>query len=141
MNLIKRIALLIGLTMSFFSASSFAQDLSETAIAERISPVGNVYLDGEIMTASQKSDSAEPAGPRSGEKIYNTYCVACHATGAAGAPVKGDAAAWQPRLAQGTDVLLTHAIQGFNAMPAKGTCSDCSDEEIAATVAFLTEGL
>ncbi len=141
MNLIKRIALLAGLTMSVFSASSSAQDLSEAAIAERIAPVGNVYLDGEITTVSQSSDSTEPAGPRSGEKIYNTYCVACHGTGAAGAPVKGDAAAWQPRLAQGSETLLKHAIQGVNAMPAKGTCSDCSDEEIASAVAFLTKGL
>ncbi|MGB5446053.1 MAG: cytochrome c5 family protein [Psychromonas sp.] len=141
MDFIKRITLLIGFAMSLFSVCGSAQDLSEVAISERIAPVGNVYLDGEIITASQKADSAEPAGPRSGEKIYNTYCVACHATGVAGAPIKGDAAAWQPRLAQGTETLLTHAIQGFNAMPAKGTCSDCSDEEIASTVAFLTKGL
>lgn len=141
MNLIKRITLLIGLTMSLFSASGFAQDLSEAAIAERITPVGNVYLDGEITTASQGTDSAEPAGPRSGEKIYNTYCIACHGTGAAGAPKKGDATAWQPRIAQGPETLLTHALEGFNAMPARGTCSDCSDEEIASTIAFLTKGL
>jgi len=140
-NLIKRITLLIGLTMSLFSASAFAQNLSEEAITERITPVGNVYLDGEIETASQQTESAEPAGPRSGEKIYNTYCVACHGTGAAGAPIKGNADAWQPRIAQGPETLLKHALGGFNAMPARGTCSDCSDDEIASTIAFLTKGL
>jgi len=140
-NLIKRTTLLIGLTMSLFSVSGFAQNLSEAAIAERISPVGNVYLDGEIATASQGTDSDEPAGPRSGEKIYNTYCVACHGTGAAGAPKKGDANAWQERVAQGPETLIKHAIAGLNAMPARGTCGDCSDDEIAATVEFLTKGL
>ncbi|HEY7865706.1 MAG TPA: cytochrome c5 family protein [Psychromonas sp.] len=141
MNLIKRITLLIGLTISLFSTAGFAQDLSEAAIADRIAPVGSVYLDGEIMTAKQDVDSAEPAGPRSGEKIYNTYCAACHATGVLGAPKKGDADAWQPRIAQGPETLLKHALEGFNSMPAKGTCSDCSEQEIVSTIAFLTNGL
>ena len=141
MNLIKRITLLIGLTISLFSTAGFAQDLSEAAIADRIAPVGNVYLDGEIVTAKQGEDSSEPAGPRSGEKIYNTYCVACHGTGVLDAPKKGDPDAWQPRVAQGPETLIKHAIAGFNAMPPRGTCGDCSDDEIAATVAFLTKDL
>jgi cytochrome c5 len=141
-NLIKRITLLIGLTISLFSTAGFAQDLSEAAIAERIAPVGSVYLDGEIMTAQQEpTEPAEPAGPRSGEKIYNTYCVACHGSGVLGAPKKGDADAWQPRIAQGPETLLKHALEGFNSMPAKGTCSDCSEQEIVSTIAFLTNGL
>ncbi|WP_198134728.1 c-type cytochrome [Psychromonas ingrahamii] len=141
MNLIKRITLLMGLTISLFSTAGFAQDLSEAAIAERIAPVGSVYLDGEIMTAQQSPVSAEPAGPRSGEKIYNTYCMACHATGVLGSPKKGDAAAWAPRIAQGAEIMLKHAIEGYNSMPAKGTCGDCSEQEIASTIAFLTAGL
>jgi cytochrome c5 len=136
-QLIKRITLLIGLTASLFTANAFA----EQEIADRIAPVGDVYLDGEIETANTASVSDEPAGPRSGDKIYNTYCVACHATGAAGAPIKGDAAAWAPRIAQGEETLVKHAIEGFNAMPARGTCMDCSDDEIVATVEFLIQGL
>ena len=90
-QLIKCITLLIGLTASLFTATAFAEE----DIAARIAPVGDVYLDGEIATASTKNESEEPSGPRSGEKIYNTYCVACHATGAAGSPIKGDADAWE----------------------------------------------
>jgi cytochrome c5 len=135
-QLIKRITLLMGLTVSLFSATAFAQ----TTIAERIAPVGNVYLDGDIATAST-ADASEPAGPRSGEKIYNTYCVACHGTGAAGAPIKGDSAGWVARVAQGEATLIKHAIEGLNAMPARGTCGDCSDEEMTATVKFLIKGL
>ena len=66
-QLIKRITLLIGLTASLFSAAVFAEE----EIAARIAPVGDVYLDGEIATASTANESSEPAGPRSGEKIYN----------------------------------------------------------------------
>lgn len=141
MTLIKRLSLLIAFSMSLFSATSFAQDLSDEAIASRIAPISDVYIDGEIATASTANNSDEPAEPRSGEKVYNTFCVACHGTGAAGAPIKGDAAAWAPRIAKGQDTLIKHALSGFNAMPAKGTCSNCSDDEIIATVKFLTEGL
>ena len=141
MYFIKPITLVISLTLSLFSMTSLAQDMSQAAIADRVAPVGGVYLHGEIETASQKTDSSEPAGPRTGEAIYNTYCVACHATGAAGAPMKGDAKAWQARVAQGPETLIKHAIAGLNAMPPKGTCGDCSDDEIAATVEFLTKGL
>lgn len=140
MQHIKR-PLLIPLAMSLLSIASFAQDFSEDAIAQRIAPVGDVYLDGEIATAETESSSTKTDGPRTAEKIYNTYCMACHATGAAGAPKKGDANAWQPRIAQGPETLLIHAIEGFNAMPAKGTCSDCSEDEIAATIEFITRGL
>lgn len=141
MTLIKRISLFIAFSVSLFSASSFAQDLSAQAIADRIAPVGDVYIDGEIATASAGGDSGEPAGPRSGEKIYNTFCVACHGTGAAGAPKKGDAVAWEPRVAQGEETLTKHAISGLNAMPPRGTCGDCSDDEIASTVKFLIKDL
>ena len=141
MALIKRLSLMIAFSLSLFSASSFAQDYSEGAIADRIAPIGDVYIDGEIVTASSKQAPAAPAGPRSGESIYNTFCVACHGSGLLGAPKKGDAAAWEPRVAQGQETLINHAILGFNSMPAKGTCSNCSDEEIASTVAFLIKDL
>lgn len=141
MTLIKRISLLLALCASLFSATSFAQDLSEEAIAQRIAPISDVYLDGEIETASTPTAPSEPAEPRTGEQVYNTFCVACHGTGAAGAPKKGDAAAWGPRIAKGEETLIKHALGGFNAMPAKGTCSNCSDDEIIATVQFLTNGL
>ncbi|MCG6200689.1 c-type cytochrome [Psychromonas antarctica] len=141
MYLIKPVTLVIILAISLVSTASFAEDLSKQAIAQRIAPVGNVYLHGDIATASQTADVIVASGPRSGEKVYNTYCVACHATGAAGAPLKGDALAWKPRVDQGMETLVKHATEGFNAMPARGTCADCSDEEIAATVKFLTAGI
>ena len=141
MTLIKRFSLFIALSITVLSASSFAQDFSEGAIADRIAPIGDVYIDGEIKTASSKQTSDTPAEPRSGESIYNKYCVACHGTGVLDAPKKGDADAWEPRVAQGQDTLIKHAIEGFNSMPAKGSCSNCSDDEIASTVKFLIKDL
>ena len=36
---------------------------------------------------------------------YQTSCFACHASGAAGAPLLGDAEAWESRLEKGMDAL------------------------------------
>ena len=71
-----------------------------------------------------------------GETIYKQSCFACHDTGAAGAPKRGDKAAWAPRLAQGPDVLYQAALKGMNAMPPRGG-SGASDAEIQAAVDYI----
>lgn len=70
---------------------------------------------------------------------YEKSCKLCHDSGLMGAPKTGDAAAWAPRLEKGNDVLLKHAIEGFNAMPPKGTCMDCSDEDLKQLIEKMTK--
>ena len=70
--------------------------------------------------------------------MYQASCFACHGTGAAGSPILGDKAAWAPRIAQGEEVLLDHALNGFNAMPPRGA-STFSDDEIKAIIAYMVE--
>lgn len=70
---------------------------------------------------------------------YEKSCKLCHDTGLMGAPKTGDAAAWAPRLEKGNDVLLKHAIEGFNAMPPKGTCMDCTDEDFEKLIEKMTK--
>ncbi|MEH6580673.1 MAG: c-type cytochrome [Halioglobus sp.] len=70
---------------------------------------------------------------------YNKSCVVCHASGAANAPKTGDAAAWEPRMAKGMDVLLQSVESGLNAMPPKGMCFDCSAEEYQAMIEFMAK--
>ena len=77
------------------------------------------------------------SGPMSGEQVYQTHCVACHGTGAAGAPKIGDAAAWKPRIAKGIDALLTSATNGLNAMPPKGLCMSCSQDELKGAIEYM----
>jgi cytochrome c5 len=55
------------------------------------------------------------------------------------APKKGDQAAWKPRLEQGTDVLVKHVTEGFNAMPARGLCMDCSAEDYKAVIDWMSK--
>ena len=75
----------------------------------------------------------------SGEQVYSTFCFACHTTGVSGAPLLGDAAAWEPRLAKGMDVLMANTVNGINVMPAKGTCMACSDAELQAAVDYMLD--
>ena len=83
-------------------------------------------------------DANAPKVLQSGQAVYNAVCVACHGTGAAGAPKAGDAGAWSARIAQGYDTLVQHAVQGIRAMPAKGGNPDLDDIEVARAVVFMT---
>ncbi len=107
------------------------------AVEENIKPVGTVIVGDEA--AAGADEAAAAAAPRSGEEVFNSACMACHATGAAGAPKVGDTAAWAPRIAQGMDTLVLHSINGLNAMPPRGTCADCSDEDLKAAVTYMVE--
>jgi cytochrome c5 len=68
--------------------------------------------------------------------------MACHATGAAGAPKLGDTVAWADRIAKGTDVLHDSGVNGIpgTGMMAKGGCMNCSDEEVIAAVDYMVDG-
>ncbi|WP_289117460.1 cytochrome c5 family protein [uncultured Idiomarina sp.] len=117
------------------SAASVQDDMSREAIAERIKPIGKHYVAGESSAAEESS------GPRSGQQVYDKFCTACHTSGVMGAPKINNAADWEERLAQGMDTVLKHAVEGFNAMPPKGTCSDCSEEEIQAAIDYMTKDI
>jgi cytochrome c5 len=66
--------------------------------------------------------------------IYQTYCGNCHSGGWQGAPVANDKKEWDERLAKGFDILFKNAKQGLNGMPPMGTCMDCTDEELRASI-------
>lgn len=96
----------------------------------RIQPVAKVEL---AKAAAAKSDGK----PRDGATVYQSVCMACHASGAAGAPKAGDKAAWAPRIATGTAALVKSVTNGKGAMPPKGGGADLSDAEIKAAVEHL----
>jgi cytochrome c5 len=70
---------------------------------------------------------------------YNRSCISCHAAGAANAPRTGDVTAWKPRLAKGMDTLVANVNKGFNAMPPKGMCIDCSDADYKALIEYMAK--
>ncbi|MEE9343004.1 MAG: c-type cytochrome [Gammaproteobacteria bacterium] len=131
----------------YFAASTVTSDdddeggrvneRAQTKILENIKPVGQVNIGAVAAVAAT---TAAASGPRSGDAVYTAHCLACHSTGVAGAPKTGDTAGWSARAAKGMDGLLATAISGINAMPPKGTCAACSDDELKAAIQhMLTE--
>jgi cytochrome c5 len=110
---------------------------TDAEIAERLKPYGAVSRVGDgSMPETASTGGGEPL---TGEQVYNQYCFACHATGASGAPKFGDAAEWAPRIAKGMDALMASTLNGFNVMPARGTCMNCSDDELHAAVEYMVD--
>ncbi len=115
--------------------------MSPAKIDARTQPAANVCLEGEDGCGSAAPVVAEASAPKTPEELYNGACVACHGTGAAGAPKLGDSGAWASRIAQGKDTLYTHAIKGFNMMPPMGTCGACSEDDIKAIVDYMVKSV
>jgi cytochrome c5 len=86
-----------------------------------------------ILMCSAVGALADTAPPQ-----YQKSCFACHSTGAAGAPLAHDTAAWQPRIAKGMPALLESVKKGFNAMPPTGMCADCTDADYTALILFMS---
>ena len=133
----KTMKVLAAILVSFGLAAGAVMASVEDQIRARIAPVGEVCLQGEDCGTAAPASASASAGPRSGSEIYAASCQACHALGVAGAPILGDAASWGERPAQGMDILIEHAINGLGAMPPRGTCVSCSDEEIEAAVEYM----
>ncbi|WP_240537171.1 c-type cytochrome [Marinomonas flavescens] len=136
--------LLIGSAL-FLANMAHANEQSTNAIEARIAPVGKVCIEGQscqqdaVATPVANVAPAKEYTGRAGEKIYNTYCIACHSTGAAGAPRVGNIKEWQPHIAKGMDTLLKDAIKGVGAMPPRGICSNCTDEELKHTIQYMID--
>jgi len=120
------IVLLVTFVASEDKPSAGSDAMKEQAVAKRIAPVGHV----EIKDASDLSTM------KTGEQVFAAQCVACHGTGAAGAPKFGDTAAWAPRIKAGYDALLNSALKGKGNMGAQGG-GDFSDLEIGRAVVFM----
>ncbi len=135
-----RIALtLASLLLAFSAAAAQLSDKQRAEIEERIKPMGEVCLQGDASCGG--AAAAVASGPRSGQEVYDSACMACHSTGAGGAPKIGDVAAWADRIAKGMETLHQHGLGGVpgTGMIAKGGCMNCSDEEVMAAVDYMVE--
>lgn len=85
-------------------------------------------------------DASAPHEIQTGEQVYKAVCSSCHASGAAGAPKIGDAAAWSPRIAKSYDSLMTSILKGKGAMPPRGGSNpaEISDYELGRAVVYMT---
>lgn len=122
-------------------------------VAARLAPAGAVYAGDTGRAAMQAAaDQAAKAaasqvaygGTTDGKEIYDHLCTSCHTAGIAGAPKLGDKAMWGPRIKQGIDVLVKHAIEGYhgpdgNFMPPKGGNPALTDEQVTAAVHWIVD--
>lgn len=143
--------------LSLFSVSNSA---SAQNVADNIRPVGSVCVAGQacvgtvastaavpemaaveegavIKPASTDTSAVEVASEFDAEAAYQMSCNACHGTGAAGAPMLGDSGAWEPRLDKGMETLMANVVNGVGAMPARGICMTCSDDDLKAIVDYM----
>ena len=129
-------AILGGILFILFLTYDFKSDTSsnvmvESKVKENIQPVAQIELAKLIQEGSD-------SGGKSGEEVYKAVCSMCHQAGMLNAPKFGDIQSWAPRLAQGYETLVQHAIKGIRSMPAKGGNASLSDAEVAGAVLYMT---
>lgn len=136
----KTIGLFLALCLGLISAVAFAQsDKVKQAIESRLKPAGELCMAGEDCAAAPAAAAAS-AEPRSGQEVFEDSCAMCHGEGKqVGAPIINVASDWEARLEKGMDTLYVNAIDGYNAMPAMGLCTTCSEEEVMAAVDYMVE--
>lgn len=126
---------------------------AEARVAERLRPVGGVYAGdtgaAAMAAAAEAARSAAASqvaydGTLDGSVVYTNLCGACHGSGVGGAPTLTQAA-WASRTAQGMEVLVKHAIDGYQGsaglMPARGGNPALSDAQVEATVKWMVDNL
>lgn len=164
-NLLLTTVRITGLFAVLAVATTVAQ--AQQAIEDNIRPVARVCLEGQpcvgsfvdsssaaIVIAALAASVVQAPEPAAAERVdevvaaesafdvaakYQMTCFACHSTGAAGAPVTGDSEAWEERMDKGMEVVMANAINGVNAMPAKGMCMDCSDDNLVSLVEYMLD--
>src|SRR5690606_1194995 len=165
LEFLKRFSMVIGflsvvtlglILLSMYLHGRIPPEVSPTAAkrtAERIAPAGAVYA-GDTGAAAQAAAAAAAAakaasqvaygGTTDGSVIFQNLCGACHSGGVGGAPTL-DRGHWNARIAQGTDTLYKHAIEGFTGsagvMPPKGGNPALTDEQVQATVDWMLDNL
>ncbi len=118
-------------TISLFLGYKTKQILSPEKIY--IPPNQEIIVEMEALPAPP----TQPTNLSNDQAIYQAHCAGCHDSGAAGAPKLGNKSAWSNRIIKGMPILLQHVSQGYNLMPPKGTCLECSNADLEAATRYL----
>lgn len=108
------------------AVAAIAETAAETAAASEAEPTSEVDPASavESVALAQADDGFDL------QATYQMFCFACHSTGLSGAPLPGDAEAWAPRMEKGREEIIAIMNRGLNAMPPKGLCMSCTDEQL-----------
>ena len=137
-----RVAKFVFVLVACLSSGMLSAGTAEDQIAERLKKAGEVCVEGHDCADAGAVTMLAAAGGFDAKGSYGKTCATCHAAGIAGAPKLGDKVAWSARLDKGMDVLYDSAINGIApAMPAKGMCFTCSDDDLKAIVDYMVESV
>lgn len=111
----------------------------------KVAEDGSIYFlvqNGGMIYRLHRDPTRTEAGveskkKRNGKTVYSTVCSSCHSSKGPAMPVIGDTAEWSARLKSGKKALYQNAIEGKGAMPPKGFCEACTDEEIRRAVNYI----
>lgn len=132
----KKVFYIVFLLMSVNYAVCYGQVSREEAIEKRIMPVARAHITQSVGEKAEMKKVVK-AAKFDVQAKYKTVCAACHATGAAGAPKVGDKDAWAKFLREDIEVVYYKAIHGNKGMPPRGTCSQCTDDQIKKLVDYM----
>lgn len=134
------ILIIMGLVLLFcplnLAYAALSGSLTPEAIDARTTPVAKVDVSGAAAAAPAEAKTLDV-----GTSVYEKNCKMCHGTGLAGAPKFGNKSDWAPHIAKGIDTLHDHVIHGFNAMPARGGCSTCSDDDLFKALQHMLDAV
>jgi len=140
------VLILIGRYVHHSAIGDQSGQVDRSTVQKNIQPVATVNTDPNATSPTPEVAVSEApfGGSVDGQVIYDNVCMACHTTGAGGAPQLVHAE-WDARVEQGIDTLYKHAIEGFTGdkglMPAKGGRSDLTDEQVKASVDYMIDHL
>lgn len=133
------LAIIITILSKVF-ASSVTNDnydtVKEKATEERLLSSEKINL---ASNPTFKTEVIEVSSTKSGKDIYNSVCMSCHMSGAAGAPITGEVDQWSERIAKGNDTLYNNAINGIGVMPAKGGLMSLSNDDVKLAVDYMID--
>ena len=132
---IQPMVIIFGLILAVIVVVSLM--LAKPAGEEPVPVVANTEANIKPVATVEVAAPVTEHVAKSGAEVVKGGCAMCHAAGLMNAPKIGDKAQWEPRIAQGYETLVSHAVNGIRTMPAKGGNPDLSEAEIAAAVAEM----
>ena len=130
------LAFLVPITVIALLSQLFTSGTNDTKedpqrVIDRIKPIGTVVM----------AEATAASGNMTGQQVFGQVCKTCHEPGIAGAPKVGDKSAWGPRIAEGENTLVQHAVNGFQGktgvMPPKGGNPSLTDDEVHRAVVYM----
>ncbi len=139
------LTVLLGTACSDQETATPSESAEAPAVTSQAPAASQSTSEAQPADVQQVQEAATPAENNSsstqaaGQKIYKASCQACHASGVAGSPKLGDKGAWAPRVAKGNDELFSSVKNGLKAMPPKGACMACSDDDLRAAMEYMIQ--